>query len=61
MFFQIYAQSRVGILLGLVFFILSTPLLADVLEEEWHEQKLVAIFPKAKNLFRETLSFLQTR
>ena len=48
MFFQIYHQFRAGILLGLVFFILSTPLLADVFEEEGHEQKLVAIFPKAK-------------
>ncbi len=48
MFFKTYPQSRAGILLGLVFFILSIPLLADVHEKEWHEQKLVAIFPKAK-------------
>jgi Na+-translocating ferredoxin:NAD+ oxidoreductase RnfG subunit len=48
MFFQIYRQSRAGILLGLVFFIASTPLLADVHEEEWPMQKLAVIFPKAK-------------
>lgn len=48
MFFKTYPQFRAGILLGLVFFILSIPLLADLHEKEWHEQKLVAIFPKAK-------------
>lgn len=48
MFFQICRQSRDGILLGLVCFILSTPLLADVHEKEGSEQKLMAIFPEAK-------------
>ena len=48
MFFQIYRQSRAGILLGLVFFILSTPLLADLHEKEGSEQKRMAIFPEAK-------------
>ena len=48
MFFQIYRQSRVGILLGLIFFVFSTPLLADFHEKEGAEQKLMAIFPEAK-------------
>lgn len=48
MFFQIYRQPRAGILLGLVFFIVSTPLLADLHEKEGSEQKLMAIFPEAK-------------
>ena len=48
MFFQIYRQSRAGILLGLIFFILSTPLFADIYEKEGSERKLMAIFPKAK-------------
>ena len=48
MFFQIYRQSRAGILLALVFFIASTPLLADIHEEEWPMQKLAVIFPKAE-------------
>ena len=53
MFFQIYRQSRAGILLGLVFFIASTPLLADVHEEEWPMQKLAVIFPKAKKFVQQ--------
>lgn len=48
MFFQIYRQSRDGILLGLVFLILSTPLLSDARETELSDQKLVIIFPKAQ-------------
>lgn len=48
MFFQIYRQFRDGILLGLVFFILSTPLLADLHEKEGSEQRLMDIFPEAK-------------
>ena len=55
MFFQIYRQSRDGILLGLVFFILSTPLLADLHEKEGTEQKLAeTIFPKAKKFVQRT-------
>ena len=49
MFFQIYRQPRAGILLGLIIFVLSTPLLADVNEKEGADQKLAeTIFPKAK-------------
>lgn len=55
MFFQIYRQSRDGILLGLVFFILSTPLFADLHEKEGTEQKLAkTIFPKAKKFVQRT-------
>ena len=55
MFCQIYRQSRDGILLGLVFFILSTPLLADLHEKEGTEQKLAeTIFPKAKKFVQRT-------
>lgn len=48
MFFQIYRQPRVGILLALVFLILSAPLLSDAREIERPGQKLAAIFPTAK-------------
>ncbi len=56
MFFQIYRQSHAGILLGLVFFILSEPLLADSHEKEGPEQKLVAIFPEAKKFVQRSVS-----
>ena len=56
MFFQIYRQSRAGILLGLVFFLLSEPLLADSHEKEWPEQKLVAIFPEAKKFVQRSVT-----
>ncbi|MDE0326789.1 MAG: hypothetical protein OXN27_22920 [Candidatus Poribacteria bacterium] len=56
MFFQIYRQSHAGILLGLVFFILSEPLLADSHEKEWPEQKLVAIFPEAKKFVQRSVA-----
>lgn len=56
MFFQIYRQSHAGILLGLVFFILSAPLLADSHEKEWPEQKLVAIFPEAKKFVQRSVA-----
>ena len=55
MFFQIYRQSRAGILLGLVLFIFSTPLLADVHEKEGAEQKLMAIFPEAKKFVQRNV------
>ncbi len=48
MFFQTYRQPRVGILLALVFFLVSTPLLSNAHETEWPGQKLAGIFPKAK-------------
>ena len=48
MFFQTYRQPHAGILLALVFFITSAPLLGNAHETEWPGQKLAAIFPKAK-------------
>ena len=48
MSFQIYRQPRAGILLALVFLILSAPLLSDAREIEHPGQKLAAIFPTAK-------------
>ena len=48
MFFQTYRQPRVGILLALVFLIVSLPLLSNAHETEWPGQKLAGIFPKAK-------------
>ena len=48
MFFQIYRQSRIGILLALVFLILSTPLFSSARDTELSGQKLAAIFPGAK-------------
>lgn len=48
MFFRIYCHPRVGILLGLVFFLLSTPLLTNARETEVPAQRLKAIFPMAK-------------
>ncbi len=46
--FQIYRQFRVNILLALVFFIVSVPLLGNADETELPNQKLMAIFPEAK-------------
>ena len=48
MSFQIYRQPRTGVLLALVFFILSTPLLSSARDTEVSGQKLAAIFPEAK-------------
>ena len=48
MFFQIYRHPRIAILLGLVFLILSAPLLSEAREAELTNQTLVTIFPKAK-------------
>ena len=48
MCFQIYRQFRVNTLLALVFFIVSVPLLGNADAAELPEQKLMAIFPKAK-------------
>ena len=48
MFSQIYRHPRTGILLVLIFFILSTPLLSNARETESSDQKLAVIFPKAK-------------
>ena len=48
MSFQIYRRSRISILFALVFFILSTSLLSNAPEAEGSDQKLAAIFPKAK-------------
>ena len=48
MFFQIYRPPRISILLALVFFILSAPLLSNARETEGAGQKLATIFPTAK-------------
>lgn len=48
MFFQTHRQPRVGILLALVFLIVSPPLLSNAHETEWPGQKLAGIFPKAE-------------
>ena len=54
MFFQTYRQPRAGILLGLVFFIASLPLLGNAHETEWPGQKLATIFPEAKKFVQRT-------
>lgn len=48
MFFQICRGPRTSILLALIFFILSMPLLSNARETNGDDQKLAAIFPKAK-------------
>ena len=48
MFFQVYRHPRTGILLVLIFFILSTSLLSNAREIEGADQKRVAIFPEAR-------------
>ena len=49
MFSQIYRHPRAGILLALIFLILSMPLLSNARETESSDQKLAeTIFPKAK-------------
>ena len=48
MFFQICRRPRTSMLLALIFFILSTPLLSNARETNGDDQKLTTIFPKAK-------------
>jgi len=48
MFFRIYRHPQTGVLLALFFLILSTLLLGNARETEASDQKLAAIFPKAK-------------
>ena len=49
MFFQIHRHPRASILLVIIFFILSVPLLSNARETESSDQKLAeTIFPKAK-------------
>ena len=48
MYFQIYRQFRVNILLALVFFLVGVPLLGNADETGSPHQKLMAIFPEAK-------------
>ena len=55
MFFQIYRQSYVGILLVLVFLMLSAPLLSDAHETEFPGQKLAAIFPTAQKFIQRSV------
>ena len=53
MFSQIYRHPRAGILLALIFLILSTPLLSNARETESSDQKLAeTIFPKAKKFIQ---------
>ncbi len=54
MFIQIYRQPRVGVLLALIFFLVSAPLLGIAHETEWPGQKLAAIFPKAKKFVQRS-------
>ena len=48
MCFQIYQRFRISILLALIFFVVGAPLLGNADETELPNQKLMAIFPKAK-------------
>ena len=48
MFFQIYRHPRIGVLLALVFLILSALLSSNAREIEQFDQKLSIIFPEAK-------------
>ena len=48
MYFQIYRQFRVNILLALVFFLVGVPLLGNADETGSLDQKLTVIFPEAK-------------
>lgn len=52
MFFQIYRQPRICILLPLAFLILSTPLLSTARDTEVSGQKLRAFFPTAKKFVK---------
>ena len=55
MFFQIYRQPRVGILLVLIFLMAGTSSLGIAHETEWPGQKLAAIFPKAKKFVQRSV------
>ena len=55
MFFQIYRHPRAGILLALIFFLVSMPLLSNAHETEWPGQKLAAIFPEAKKFVQRSV------
>ena len=55
MFFQIYPRFQVGALLGLVFLMLSIPLLSNAHETEFPGQKLAAIFPKAQKFVQRSV------
>ena len=48
MCFQIYCWFRISILLALIFLVISVPLLGNADETELPNQKLMAIFPKAR-------------
>ena len=54
MFIQIYRQPRIGILLALIFLMVSAPLLGIAHETEWPGQKLASIFPKAKKFVQRS-------
>ena len=48
MYFQIYRQFRVSILLAFVFFLVSVPILGNADETELTDQRLMAIFSEAQ-------------
>lgn len=54
MFIQIYRQARAGVLLALIFLMVSIPLLGIAHETEWPGQKLATIFPKAKRFVQRS-------
>ena len=54
MFIRIYHQPRLGVLLALIFFMVSAPLLGIAHETEWPGQKLATIFPKAKKFVQRS-------
>ena len=56
MSFQIYRQPRTGVLLALVFFILSTALLSSARDTEVSGQNWRLSSQKPRNLSNETLS-----
>ena len=54
MFTQIYHRPRAGVLLALIFFMVSAPLLGIAHETEWPGQRLAAIFPKANKFVQRS-------
>lgn len=48
MYFQIYRQFRVSILLAFVFFLVSVPMLGNAAETELTDQRLMTIFSEAQ-------------
>lgn len=55
MFFLIYRRPRAGILLAIIFLMVSMPLLTNAHETAFPQQKLAAIFPKAKKFVQRNV------